>query len=190
MIEAFLNESLAFWFWIQVMPKRWISKLMWTKRYPQKSSIPVFKRFKKFFYCSLLPFDSRSKFQDRNDFLAKWIENELLVVENVLPLLDDPPCIYEMNGITTFLVDVLNPDTRKWLNVIRVDVQKAVHPLWNGETKLLMIPLRLGPWVKLLSSKSSVQSTAAGHVGQKSSAHVGCRLAEIWTLIPFKWSQL
>ena len=40
--------------------------------------------------------------------------------------------------------------------------------------------------VKLRSSKSSVRSTAAGHVGQNSSAHVARSFAAIETLIPFK----
>ena len=35
-----------------------------------------------------------------------------------------------------------------------------------------------------------VQSTAAGHVGQNSSAHVARSFAAIWPLILFKWSQL
>ena len=43
--------------------------------------------------------------------------------------------------------------------------------------------------VKLRSSKSSVRSTAAGHVGhvgQSSSSHVARSVAAIWTLILFK----
>ena len=43
----------------------------------------------------------------------------------------------------------------------------------------------------LVDSRSFyLRSTAAGHVGQKSSAHVACSVAAIWSLIPFKWSQL
>ena len=38
--------------------------------------------------------------------------------------------------------------------------------------------------LKLLSSKSNARSTAAGHVGQNSSAHVARSVAAIWTLIP------
>ena len=41
-----------------------------------------------------------------------------------------------------------------------------------------------------LSSKSSVRSTAVGHVGQNSSAHVARSVAAIWKLLLFKWSQL
>ena len=37
---------------------------------------------------------------------------------------------------------------------------------------------------------SSVQSAAAGHLGQNSSAHMVRSRAAIWTLISFKWSQL
>ena len=44
--------------------------------------------------------------------------------------------------------------------------------------------------VELLSSKSSVQSTAAGHVGQNSSAQVARSVAAIWTLLLLKWSKL
>ena len=44
--------------------------------------------------------------------------------------------------------------------------------------------------IKLRSSMSSVQSAAAGHMRQNSSAHVVCSRAAIWTLISFKWSQL
>ena len=44
--------------------------------------------------------------------------------------------------------------------------------------------------LSLRSSMSSVQSTAAGHVRQNSSAHKVCSRAAIWTLISFKWSQL
>ena len=40
--------------------------------------------------------------------------------------------------------------------------------------------------LRLRSSKSSVRSTAAGHVGQNSSANVASSFAAIWTLILFK----
>ena len=43
---------------------------------------------------------------------------------------------------------------------------------------------------KLRSSMRSVQSVAAGHMRQNSSAHVVRSRAAIWTLISFKWSQL
>ena len=43
---------------------------------------------------------------------------------------------------------------------------------------------------RLRSSRSSGQLTAAGHVGQNSSAHVARSQAAILTLITFKWSQL
>ena len=42
----------------------------------------------------------------------------------------------------------------------------------------------------LRSSKRSCQSTAAGHVGQNSSARVACSVAAIWPPILLKWSQL
>ena len=42
---------------------------------------------------------------------------------------------------------------------------------------------------RLRSSKSSVQTTAAGHVGQNSSAHVARSVAAVWPLLLFKWSQ-
>ena len=44
--------------------------------------------------------------------------------------------------------------------------------------------------VKLRSSMSNVQSAAAGHVDQNSSAQVVRSRAAICTLISFKWSQL
>ena len=44
--------------------------------------------------------------------------------------------------------------------------------------------------IKLLSFKSSVRLTAAGNVGQKSSAHMAHSVTAIWTLISFKWRQL
>ena len=44
--------------------------------------------------------------------------------------------------------------------------------------------------LKLRSSKSSVQSSAAGHVVQNSSGLVARSVAAIWRLFLFKWSQL
>ena len=40
--------------------------------------------------------------------------------------------------------------------------------------------------IKHISSKSSVRSTAAGHVGQNSSAHLARSVAAIWMLLLFK----
>ena len=69
--------------------------------------------------------------------------------------------------------------------------------LWNKSAefsnfctnRIYPIPSYIFP-IKLLSSKSSVRSAAAGHVGQTSSAQVGHSVAAIWPLILFKWSQL
>ena len=44
--------------------------------------------------------------------------------------------------------------------------------------------------LKLLSSKSSARSIAAGHVGQNSSAQVAHSVAAIWTLIPLNEDSL
>ena len=40
--------------------------------------------------------------------------------------------------------------------------------------------------LKLRSSKSSIQSTTAGHVGQNSSVHVARSVAVIWRLFLFR----
>ena len=54
----------------------------------------------------------------------------------------------------------------------------------NGRKSRLVVAAEDG--IKLGSSKSSVQSTAADHVGQNSSAHVAPSVAAIWPLILFK----
>ena len=89
------------------------------------------------------------------------------------------------------------PSRPNRLCIIRMDVF-CIHPASKVQHKVFQVYRLINladsaGWkliLKLRSSKSSSQSTAAGHVGENSSAHVARSVAVIWPLILFKWSQL
>ena len=93
-----------------------------------------------------------------------------------------------MFQLDTFFVTNANPNDWTWPLWYHSDKEKnsmlvlssftVHHLIWFFERLMLLL------------SKSSVWSTAEGHVGQNGSAHVARSIVAIWTLLLFEWSQL